>query len=132
MYLVQPEFFASKLEEHSAWIDGRLRKRYAAPFNAPIPELVLSWLERLVTLDVYLRRGFNPSSQQDMMISERAKDAKAEIKEAADSNEGLFDLPLRQDTTTTGISKKGPFASYDNTPYAFLDTQREGVADGKW
>lgn len=127
-----PEYFDGKLAEHTSWINARLRKRYATPFSDPVPEIVLSWLERLVTFDVYLRRGFNPSSQQDEEIKNRMVDAKAEIKEAADSNEGLYDLPLREDSSATGISKGGPWAEYDNTPYGFLDAQRQGVADGKW
>lgn len=127
-----PAFIEGKLNEHTSWINARLRKRYATPFADPVPEIVLSWLERLVTFDVYLRRGHNPSSQQDEEIKNRMVDAKAEIKEAADSNEGLYDLPIREDSTATGISKGGPWAEYDNTPYAFLDAQRQGVADGKW
>jgi len=128
-----PAFIPAKLAEHTAWLDGRLRKRYAAPFAAPVPEIVLSWLERLVTLDVYMKRGFNPQSEQDGMIAERAKEAKAEVLEAANSETGLFDLPLRQDTTATGISRGGPFAQSDATPYGFLDAQREEVrGNGRW
>ena len=130
LYASVPEFFTARLQFHTTWIDGRLRKRYAAPFDAPVPDIVLGWLEALFTLDFYLRRGFNPESKQDAIIEERAKTAKAEILEAADSETGLFDLPLRQDTTTTGIVKGGPLGSSEESPYAWTDQQVRVARNG--
>jgi len=50
--------------------------------------------------------------------------AVAELKEAADSKDGLFDLPLRADTTATGVSKGGPRGYSEASPYTNLDRQR--------
>lgn len=109
-----------------AFLDARLRKRYAAPFESPVPLAIVGWVTDLVTVDVYLRRGTNP---QDPSIAEFVADrnrALDEIKEAADSEKGAFDLPLRADTTTTGITQGGPFGYSEATPYDWLDVQREG------
>lgn len=112
-----------QLEEASAWIDSRLRKRYAAPFASPYPVAVLSWLTKLVTVRCYLKRGVEATDEQFVSIQQDAMDAKAEIKEAADSNVGLFDLPLRSDTTATGIDRSGPFSYSEQSPYVGFSRQ---------
>lgn len=112
-------------------INARLRKRYAVPFSSPVPECVLSWLTDLVTLDAFQLRGFNPSSMQDQLVVEDAKKANEEIKEAAESELGLFDLPLRQDTTASGITKPAPFSYAEASPYAWITVQAEDVSNGQ-
>ena len=126
-----PGFLAAKIAEASAWLNGRLRKRYVVPFAAPVPEIVLSWLVRVVTLDAYLRRGFDPSSKQDQEIIKAATDAKAEVKEAADSKDGLWDLPLREDAQgTSGVAAGGPLGYAEASPYDWTDRQIEAVRNG--
>lgn len=122
-----PTFVDAKLIEYTSKIDARLKKRYAVPFVAPIPEIVCGWLERLVTRECYLRRGFNPSSAQDSEIIERAKGADAEIKESADEKDGLFDLPLREDLEASSAIVRGPMGSAESSPYAWTDVQAEAV-----
>ena len=112
-----------QLEEASAWIDSRLRKRYAAPFSAPYPVQVLSWLTRLVTVRCNLKRGVDATDVQYSSIQQDAADAKAEILDASNGDAGLFDLPLRSDTTATGISKGGPFGYSEQSPYVGFTMQ---------
>lgn len=109
----------------SAWIDSRLRKRYAAPFAVPVPIAVQGWLARIVTVKAYLRRGVNSNDEQFQEIKLDHDNAMAEIKEAADSENGLFDLPLREDTTSTGVSKGGPLSYSEQSPYVAFDLQRD-------
>jgi hypothetical protein len=113
-----------QLEEASAWLDSRLRKRYAAPFESPYPVQVLSWLTRLVTVRCYLKRGVDATDEQFQSIQQDAMDAKAEILDASNGDAGLFDLPLRSDTTATGISKGGPFGYSEQSPYVWASMQR--------
>ena len=113
-----------QLEEASAWIDSRLRKRYAAPFSTPYPVQVLSWLTRLVTVRCYLKRGVDATDEQFLSVQQDAADAKAEILDASNGDAGLFDLPLRSDTTATGISKGGPFGYSEQSPYVWASMQR--------
>jgi len=119
----------AQLNSLSGWIDGRLRKRYAAPFTAPVPETVRQWLAALVTHVVYLKRGVDPTDREMGNVVAWRDEARAEIKEAADSKDGLFDLPLRADTTTTGIVKGAPLGYAEASPYTWSKLQREAAED---
>jgi hypothetical protein len=117
-------FLASQLESWSAWIDARLAKRYAVPFASPYPLAVRSWLARIVTPHAMMKRGVDPDDAQFAAIREDGLTALAEIREAADSNEGLFDLPLRSNTAASGVSRGGPLGYSESSPYVWTDRQR--------
>ncbi len=121
--LASPGWIDSQLEYWSAQIDSRLRKRYAAPFSVPYPLAVKGWLARIVTVRCYLKMGVRASDEQFAEIKADADAAIAEIKEAADSVTGLFDLPLREDTTTTGVSRGAPRSYTEASPYAWTTVQ---------
>lgn len=122
----------AQLEQASRWIDSRLRKRYDAPFEvATCPEIVKSWLTRLVTLRAYLRRGVDATDAQFDLIRADAASAAEEIKEAADAVDGLFDLPLKDSDKATGITLGAPFGYAEAGPYEWLDVQREAVRNGQ-
>lgn len=123
-------FVEARLAIGTSEINGRLRKRYAAPFASPVPEIVLGWLTAIVTPDLYLRRGWDPSSEQSASVIAEAARARAEMKEAADSVEGLFDLPLRENTTDEGISKGTPVVYAEASPYSWMDAQVEILRGG--
>ena len=108
-------------------INGRLRKRYAVPFATPIPEVVLNWLGALLDPEMYLKRGINPSDEQQARIEKRAESAEAKIKEAADAEKGLYDLPLRQDTTDTGIEQPQTLSYSEQSPFTGKHRQYEAV-----
>ena len=119
-----PGFIDQRLASRSAWLDARLRKRYAAQFAAPYPEQVCSWLCDLVTVDVMHKRGIDPNDEQWTEIMQASQTAKDEVKEAADSQDGLFDLPLRDDAgDASGIAKGGPFGYSEASPYVWKDVQ---------
>jgi phage gp36-like protein len=112
----------------SGIIDARLRKRYAAPFEAPYPDVVRLWCSRILTLRAYLRRGVDARDAQFEVIQKDAEAASAEIKEAADSKDGLFELPIRQDLPTTGaIARGGPFGYSEASPYTWTTVQSEAA-----
>lgn len=125
------EYLPNRLEMRSRWIDSRLAKRYAAPFDeADPPTAVVLWLVDLVTLDMFMRRGFNPESAQDKLIVDAAEQAKADIKEAADSKDGLFELPLKQsDPAACGVSKGGPLGQSQASPWTWTDVQADAAHD---
>ncbi|WP_437958588.1 hypothetical protein WME76_02260 [Sorangium sp. So ce119] len=127
-----PGFLASKLEEHSSRIDSRLVKRYAVPLrskstDAP-PEIVYAWLTAFVTLDAYLRRGFNPSSEQDAYIAAQRDWADEDIKEVSDAETGRYELLLVTDgAAASAVTKGGPLAYSEPSPYEWQQRQVEAV-----
>lgn len=118
-----PNWLARQLEKKSGWIDSRLRKRYAAPFVAPYPEAVKDWLTRIVTHLCYLRRGVDPTDAQAADVKSDRDLAEAEVAEAAESEKGLFDLPLLA-TTASAVTKQGPRTYAESSPYVWTTRQR--------
>jgi hypothetical protein len=120
-----PGFIDGQLDHQSAFIDARLRKRYAAPFDEPYPLVVQAWLARLVTMSVWLRRGFSPTDEEAKTYQDQYTQTLNELKEAADSENGWLDLPLRADTKQTGITNAAPHVYSEASPYVWLTVQRK-------
>jgi hypothetical protein len=113
-------------------ITARLRKRYRTPFTAvgggnPRPEIVVVWQTKIVTPEAYRARGYNPQDPT-MEWSEKDRDrAYEQIKEAADSELGLYDIPLLDTVDTSGVVKGGPLGSSQASPYDWIDEQAEAL-----
>jgi hypothetical protein len=125
----EPGWILQQLADGSAAMITRLDKRYG-PWVLPYPVAILRWLTVLVTVRCYYKRGVNPSDAQFELVKDEAAEAKAELKEAADSEVGLFELPRRQDTTDAGIVKGGPFVHAEASPYEWADEQIATVDRG--
>lgn len=89
---------------------------YAAA--TPVPEAVLRWLTDFVTVDLWDRRGRNPQDPAMVSAKERYDQAMAELKEASDSTEGLFDLPVSEDVDSA-ITTGGPLGYSEQSPYTW-------------
>jgi hypothetical protein len=122
-----------QLQMFTAMIDARLRKNYAAPFDTDhVPLVVQLWLVALCDYKVMERRGYNPG---DSIIDRYAADyeqANKDLLEAANSETGLFDLPLRSDTTASGRDKPRVVSYCEASPFVGQRMQRErGRAEDK-
>lgn len=117
----------ASMDQISRWLDARLKKRYAAPFDPTSPPtVVLGWLAVIFTEELYLKRGIDATDEQMARVTERARVAKDEVKEAAESKEGLFDLPLLQTVpAASGISKGAPLFYSEVSPYRWSEAQRD-------
>jgi hypothetical protein len=94
---------------------------YAAA--TPVPEIVLNWLQLYVTYDLYKKRGANPADPQMQWLIDDVNKAEAELKEAADSKDGLFDLPSSEDEGSA-ITTAGPLAYTETSPYKWTNKER--------
>lgn len=110
-------------------INNRLRKRYKTPF-AVKPEIVVRWMTRLATPEVYRARGIDSSDEQIAQLDADRTTAYAEIKEAADGEFGLFDLPIDPTQDATAITKSGPLGYSEASPYAWNDVQIDALNGG--
>jgi len=124
-----PGWTVARLDLQSAWLDSRLAKRYEVPFASPAPTAVLGWLTLLVTKDAYFKRGVNTSDEQMRELIRMVDEARDEIKQAADAQNGLFDLPLRSNTTESGISRGNPRGYSEQSPYVWKSIQRDTGVD---
>jgi len=120
-----------RLTHWSDRIDARLRKRYAVPFAAsPLtPPIITGWLEALVTFELYAKRGVDATDSQIVEMRQRFDATLAELKEAADSRDGLLELPLRSDNPTSAVTKAGPQGYSEASPYDWISNQLQDIAD---
>lgn len=122
-----PGFLAAQLSNVSSRMDARLAKRYAAPFAAPYPTVVQEWLAHIVSWRCYLKRGVNSLDSEAAEYKAQHDEALKEILEAANSETGLFELPLLQDLTpdASGVVRGGPLGYSEQSPYVWTDQQGE-------
>lgn len=126
---VSPGWVANQLDYWARWIDARLRKRYATPFAAyndtpPTPASIQGWLARIVTVRVWLKRGVDPDDLQYATVAADAEAAIAEVLEAANSDEGWFDIPTRTDADGSAVNRGNPRAYSEQSPYVWTTRQR--------
>lgn len=108
-----PGFTELQLELESAYIDSLLSKRYLVPFVLSAPLVVMRWLVDLVSLQVWLKRGFDGTQVDAQIYIDAATHAREDLRQAADAKDGLFELPLRADVPSAG--GKPTIHSYSET-----------------
>ena len=125
METIQAGWVDRKLRAISRAVDARLRKRYTVPFEAPYPDAVCDWVARIADPVVLKKRGVDATDEQFQSIAEDATLAREEVAEAANADEGLFDLPVSDSADASAISKGGPYGYSEASPYVAGDLQEE-------
>ncbi len=134
---------ADKGKSVQAWLDqkwahirARLVKRYAVDFitPGPVPEKIIEWLVVLVDIEVWKCVGGLPEGREDGWADKDRDRVYAEIKEAADAETGLFELPLRETDPlgASAINKGGPLVESFNTVQGWFDAQAQARDQGGW
>jgi hypothetical protein len=117
-------FTAQKLLRWSEFIDARLKKRYAVPFNLTTPpSVIVMWLVDLTTQSLLNRRGYNADDPQMVRMEERTTLAHAQLLEAANSRDALFDLPFLQGGGDSAVTQGGPMFYSETSPYVWQNVQ---------
>lgn len=122
-------FIESWLEQNSASIEAQLRKRYKTPFVSPFPKQLGTWLVWLTDVPVWMRRGVSSTDEQYAEYVRLRDLAFTQIREAADSEKGLYDLPLLETGDASAITKQGPRSYSETSPYVWQDVQRSIARD---
>lgn len=94
---------------------------YTAP--TPVPEAVLGWIVAWIDYSI-IRRRFDPNSPEAQIYIDDFKRAVAEVEQAANSRDGLFDLPAVDGQQPTAVSTGGIQAySESGSPFVSADRQ---------
>jgi hypothetical protein len=115
----RPGHLMALAEALSAGVDSRLKKNFGVPFVKPYPLKVKMWVADLLTPRAFRSLGIRPTDEQQQDITDAAKLANDEIKEAADAKDNLFELPsfqggaasLQENDATLCYSEQSPFTS---------------------
>lgn len=98
--------------------------------STPVPGAVIRWLVDLVSYDGMCRRYRNTVDPAIVDFKARADQAKLEVQEAANSETGLFDLPVSEDIGGSDVRTGGPLAYSESSPYVGADMlERQGVLE---
>lgn len=123
---------AQQLASVTAEIYAALSKRYVTPFDV-VHEVPRSWAAWIVDARVLLRRGVDPdeTAPDVATIFAAAETARTQIQSAANSETGLFELPLRANdpTSPSAVVRGGPLSYSEQSPYAWTSGQRERGRD---
>lgn len=127
-----PTFLPAQFGLVSAYIEGRLRKRYPQAFVAPYPLQLIDWATHILTYRMMNRRGIDSTDEQAADYRKNHDTALAEVLEAADSENGRWDIPLRADTNQSGIDDTLPMSYSQSSPYVWMDEQAETGHQEDW
>ena len=83
---VDPGLFESVLDDAEREINGFCDQRYAVPFSAPIPDLIVDAAKILVGLRLYIRRGRSGDANP---LTAEAKRVRAKLQAIANGTEPL-------------------------------------------
>lgn len=108
----------------SALVDSYAQKRHETPFNpSKVPDSIKYHTVQLTVYKMYLKRGFNPASEQDSWIKLVYDESIQWLKDLA---KGLVEIPRDADLTPDD-DEMGPLFDTSNDPYQVIDQQREAV-----
>lgn len=131
-----PGYIEARIALEQSRMNARLRKRYSVPFNqngGAVPDVVQGWLTAIVTPAVYRKRGVQPATEDQVKrLDELADAAIAEITEAANSQTGLFDLPLAEGATPGQIDRGEPLGESYASPYVATYSRDARAFEEDW
>ena len=110
----------------SAYANSYCQKRHETPFNpAKVPDAIKYHVVQMVVYKMYMRRGINPASEQDMLIKASFDESIQWLKDVA---KGLVEIPRDADLTPD-LDEMGPLFDTSTNPYQVIDQQSLGDGD---
>jgi hypothetical protein len=126
--LLEPGWTDARSALCQAWITDKLRKRYGAYADADVPSTVKRWMVAMLDRDVYTKRGRNPQDPAMTDVNREAEEALAQLDLAANSQQGLIELPIVQGTDVSGVNHGGPIFYSEASPFVSADRQQRAAA----
>lgn len=120
-----PGWLDEQLALVSSRFDARLAKRYAVPFSSPYPAVLGEWLASVVSMRALLKRGVSSLDEQWQEYKAQHDQALRELEEAANSETGLWELPLRSSGPALGVTQGFPRGYSEQSPYVAFDVQAD-------
>jgi|HubBroStandDraft_6_1064221.scaffolds.fasta_scaffold74949_3 hypothetical protein len=99
--------------------------------SAPVPECLLNWIVQLTAWDVMRKHGANTTDPQTTLLANDFTTALADLEKAANSKDGLFDLPAVDDGASA-ISSGGPLWYTESSPYVSADVAEANGRQNDW
>lgn len=114
------------LNIHWSHIKTRLVKRYAVTNDfqgGDVPEKIVEWLTTLTDIDVWKCVGGIPEGREDGWADKDRERVESELKEAANADEGLFELPTKNSSALgdSAVNKGGPHVVAYSTAFTYWD-----------
>lgn len=113
-----PDFCTAQIAIAESRIRDQLSKRYNMDAIVSANDTLKGWIAALVSVKVLTRRGIDPTDILWKTIQDAATIANDEIKQAAQSDTGRFDLPR-----ATAVRKSVIVGSSDHDPHAWIRRQ---------
>ena len=76
------------------------------------------------------RARLRATDEQVAQVFEDAKVAEGELKEAADEENGLYDLPIDDDKNVSALTEAEPLGSSETSPYEWIDHEADKITHG--
>ena len=90
--------------------------------DTPVPEVILSWLTRVVGIDVWMKRGANPQDPGIQMYQEEKLRCLKRLEDAANGKDGLLDIPQNEDSDSS-VTTGGVLSASQASPYVWTDIE---------
>lgn len=109
-------------------VDAKLSKRHKTPVapdmsnpDHPYPERLRELVLHIMQHEMYLARGYDPSSEQDAELKELRDRALEDLDKMMSQQTGMEEIPLKDlGGDVAAAEKAGPLMDYDADPYGVL------------
>ena len=113
----------------ATWAPGSFSADNVWSCATPVPETVLRWLRTLADYDVVKHHYRTTTDPALIDLKDDVATVRTEIQQAANSKDGMWDLPSTEDADSA-ITAGGPLGYSETSPYTWTDRQaRDGTFD---
>ena len=114
----------------SGWVDSRIGKRYVRPVPNP-PDIMRKLTAWLVEPEAFMALGIRPSDEQWILVQKHFEFTHEQLKEIAEAKDGLYDLPLSANDSSSGIVEPQTLSSSEQSPFTWRHKQYDAVAGNR-